>query len=164
MRRLILTSAVVLCAIALTAQISYTPPRDPRPILQQADFILAPAAYSNAFSTPIVLVSAVSGQMAILEAVLVYKEAGTAWTTGSGNLQISHTGEGSNSFSIGKAGLFDQAAAETAVGTQTTFASYNRAAHFQDANLVLSLTSANMTGGTGNLRVRLWYRLYPSAF
>lgn len=140
------------------------------PILRKARKIITPAQVATLFTVPVLIVPGAAGRLTVPTHIHCYKQAGTAWTVGTpGQLGLANVGGGgAHSFL-----MFNQTA------TQNFFNNANESwwiaeagkgssAGFGDdqSNLIagngheLHLTSANISGGTGNLIVTVFYRIW----
>ena len=132
---------------------------------------IQPAAIASLFTTPVQLVAGIPDMIVLPTNLHVRKEAGTAWTTtGSGVLQVKYTSPGAATHWA----LFDQttmdaffAAGESVWVAEAGKGSFSGLGDTTSANLnngvgtSLTIATADISGGTGNLIVELWYRLWP---
>lgn len=138
------------------------------PAIQRATVTIAPAQIATLFTAPVTIVAGEAGFIIYPTHIHVYKQVGTAWTT---------TGSGSLVFRFGNApntqhfGIFDQASttnffgagedlwlAEAGKGQFRGLGDLLDVSAIGGAGLQLALLTANISGGTGNLIVNVWYR------
>ena len=138
------------------------------PLLQHAEVTIAPTQIATLFTLPVELVPAVSQHILYITNIHIRMEAGTALTTtGSGVLRVGHGAANSTTFA-----QFDQAATtlffggsgETWVGDPgkgqfTGIGDFS--SNVAGISLKLWLTTADISGGTGNLIANIWYRTWP---
>lgn len=172
-RAAVLTLLLALLARPTFAQ--YKPPGEAGlPALQKATVTIAPAQQATLFSAPVTIVAGTATKIYIVEWFHVRKEAGTGWTTtGSGTLRITYD---VTPFSL-EAGIFDQAgttqffsslqAVWTGPGGKGQFQALGNttgpgpnANNVNGAGLRIALGTADISGGTGNLIVTVWYRTF----
>lgn len=171
--RLLITIALVVPAYGESQTVgpSITFVRaDDVPPLQHATVFIAQAQVATLFSSPVEIVPAQSGKIILPIYIHIRKAAGTAWTTtNSGVLAVGYAGS-SNIFSIFNQSLTDGffgsneqiwlgggsgGANNSGVsGFVTSAAAYNGTA------IVLRLSTANISNGTGTITAQIWYRVW----
>jgi phosphoketolase len=122
------------------------------------------AALKTMNATPVTVVSAPpAGYAAILDGALLYLTAGTAYAAG-GNLAFKYTnGSGLQVAGVTEAGFLDQtSAAFRWVNAYRAASSVSDIVAVAATPIVLQTLTAELTTGTGDLRVRAFYRLVPT--
>jgi hypothetical protein len=137
------------------------------PALEHAELQLSAAQQATLFSVPIELVAARTGKILYLTHIHVRKQAGTGWTTtSSGVLRVGHGAAFGSTFA-----QFDQATTTAFFGSSDAvwlaeagkgqFAGFGDHASFlSGVSLKIWLTAADISGGTGNLIVNVWFRAW----
>lgn len=134
--------------------------------LKSADVIIPAAQVATLFTTPRqVLAAPGAGFANILEGVIVYKAAGTAYAgiAVGEDLSINYTSAAGLALAgIETTGFLDQATAQTrwadAYNQASAISSFTPA---ENAALMLSLLVGDITTGTSDLKLRLIYRTIP---
>lgn len=151
--------------IATTAP---APPTDDLPTLQKVTVVVPQASVATLFSVPYVLVSGTPSSIVIPEYAHVSKPAGSGWTTtGSGKLRIGWGATTAISFEH-----YDQATTTAFFGASAdTWISFTNGTFIGvlgtyysifGESIVLRLPAADISGGTGDLTVTLWYRVWSN--
>ena len=141
------------------------------PRLQRATVKVPRASIAALKATPFTLVPGVAGKIMVPEYIHIYKQAGVAWTcVGAGRLWINWGTTTACMWSIFDEALlttFLGAAADTWIaasgGTAGNVGSYGVLANGNvtlGAPIQMELETAEVTVGTGDLTVNIWYRTW----
>lgn len=128
---------------------------------------LSPAQQATLFSVPVTIIPGKPKKIMVVTHVHVRKEAGTIWNSaGSGVLGIRFGSAGTFQFNH-----FNQAittdffgadedvwVAEQGAGSFASLGYTTGTAASNGADIKLALATADISGGTGDLHVQLWYR------
>lgn len=136
-------------------------------VIQSTDVTVTSAQLLALHATPQQILAAPGANLAIiLEGVVVFKAAGTAYAgiAAGEDLAINYTnGAGVQLTSVETTGFLDQATAQTRYAP-----SYRAASGVADitpaanAALVMQLLSGEITTGTSDLKLRVYYRVVPT--
>lgn len=120
-------------------------------------------------ATPITLIAAPGANKAIIPlSIVAYKAAGTAYAgiAAGEDIAIRYTnGSGTILMSFETTGFLDQATAQTRVATGIESAEGTASAEVNptaNAALVAHMTTGEITTGTSDLKLRIYYRVVPT--
>lgn len=137
------------------------------PPIERVRVVVTPAEQTTLFTVPVTLVVGRPGKILLPTHLHIRKEAGTAWTTtGSGTLRIKYGNVNSHHWNA-----FDQTATtaffgageavwlgEAGKGQYWGYGDMTSSATIVAADIVLDLSTANISGGSGNLICNIWFR------
>jgi hypothetical protein len=135
--------------------------------LQSVDVTVTSAEVLALFTTPISILAAPgAGYANVLEGVIAYKAAGTAYAgvATTEDLSISYTNAAGLAVAgIETTGFLDQATAQTRYASTYKAASgISSITPVENAALVIHLLIGNIITGTSDLKLRLFYRTIPT--
>lgn len=135
--------------------------------IQFVDITITTAQLLALFTTPISIVAApAAGYANVLESVVAYKAAGTAYdgVAAGEDISISYTdASGLAVAGIETTGFLDQATAQTRyAGAYRAASGISSITPVAAAALVIHMLTGNIATGTSDLKLRVYYRTVPT--
>jgi hypothetical protein len=161
-------AALLGCLLLAVGLVLPAAAQAPAPTLRSTTKVIASAAILTLNATPVTLVAAPgSGLALVFEGAVVYKPAGTAYAgiAAGEDLAVKYTdASGAAVATCETTGFMDQATAQLRYVRPFTAASgVSDITPVANSPLVAHLLSGEITTGTSALRVRVFYRVVPSA-